>query len=626
MKWWESLLRRKEQETRLDKGLSFHIEQRVLDLRRSGLNEEEAQRRVRLEFGGMDQVKEDCRDARGARWIERFGCDARYAVRVLSRRRGFAATAILATAVGIATITVVFSIVHAVLLKSLPIDHIDRVVMLWQQDLGSGRDRISLSPAEFREYSTGPASFDSIAAIRGVSLNTTLGYQPVAVDGIEVTTNIFETLGIRLARGRAFGPAARGEAVISSEFWQKTLGGGEDVLGRVLTLRSGFAAGSSAEPLDGDYVVIGILPNNLKLPYRDAGIWIPLALHSQDPAAAGGLLTFGRLRPDVTLAQASSEVAATARHLQQLSPTRSKNLTTWLVPLRQEDIGDITPSLILLAVAAALSALIVCADVANMLLSTLLEREHELETRRALGATRGALLRQLLTEGTILALAGAGAGVLLAIWIVGVIARMAPASIPRLNSARVDGWALGVAVVAALAMAAAFSIAPALRSASGRRLTLRQGNTARGGRLREVLIVTEFALASVVLSGAGLVLASARAMEPAVIGYQPSRELTFRVALRQSKYALPQSRQQFFTSVLEHLRALPGVTAAGAVSILPQMDTNRNVELQVDAAGATRFERSSVRFRVATPGYFSSLGIRVLAGFAMPILPQGRLL
>jgi hypothetical protein len=290
-------------------------------------------------------------------------------MRMLFRRRGFALTAILATAVGIAAITAVFSIVHAVLLKSLPIDHIDRVVMLWQQDLSSGRDRITLSPAEFREYSAGPASFDSIAAIRGVSLNTTLGSQPVAVDGIEVTTKIFETLGIRFVQGRGLGPAARGEAVISSEFWQKTLGGGEDVLGRVLTLRGGFAVGSSAESLDGDYVVVGILPSNLKLPYRDAGIWIPLGLQSQDPLAAGGLLTFARLKPDVTLGQASSEVATTARHLQQMSPIQSRNLTTWLVPLRKEVIGDIAPSLILLAVAAALLAPIVCADVANMLLT-----------------------------------------------------------------------------------------------------------------------------------------------------------------------------------------------------------------------------------------------------------------
>ena len=549
--------------------------------------------------------------------------DVRYAIRIFSRRPGFTAVAVLALALGISSTTTVFSVVNAVLLSSLPVEHLDRLVMLWQQDLTTGRDRITVSPTEYREYASGQTSFDALAALRGVSLSVSLGDVPSAAEGIQVTPNFLETLGIKPLRGRGFnqaGATAAGqEALVTYEFWQRGLGADSNVLGQVLTLRAGFTgAAPRANPIDGPYVIIGVLPPGLKLPYRAADIWIPLAPEYQAATGPGGLLVFARLKRGVTLAQASSDVGAAARRLSAQFPDRGTNMTAWLVTLRTEDIGDISPTLILLASSVALLSLIVCANIGNMLLSRLTERQRELAVRRALGASRLRVVQQLLTEAALLAAAGTVAGVLMAVWMTQAIALVGPATIPRVNDVRVDGWALAAALGTAFVMSLVFGLAPAFRiarSTAGNPLAQRGGSGAAIGRLQEVLVISEFALAFAVLVGAGLVVTSSRALETASVGYDPRNVLTFRVALPQAQYARPEMRAAFFEVLLDRLRALPGVAGAGAVNILPQMDTNRNVRFELDAGpGPAASEPPNARFRIATPGYFQSLGIRVLRG------------
>jgi predicted permease len=545
--------------------------------------------------------------------------DCRYAVRILLRRPAFTAVAVVAIAVGVAAVTAVFSLVNVVLIESLPLSHFERIVLVWQQDLTTGRDRITLSPFEFQEYRRA-RSFDAMGAARGVRLNVLSGATPMAVSGLQVTPELLDGLGITPVLGRGF--TARGdepEALVTYEFWQTHLGADPAILGRTLSIRSGSTPElETAQHIDGPHIVVGVLPRRLSLPYRAADIWIPLrSEHAEASNAVGGLLVFGRLAPAVTLAAASHETAAIAAGLLAQVPGRNRNLEAWLVSLRDETVGDITPTLILLSAAVALLSLIVCANIGNMLLSRLAERQRELAIRSALGATRGRVLRQLLTESAVLGMAGGIVGLPVASSMTRAVAATGPATIPRLADLTLDWRALAVAVLASLLMSLAFGLLPALRiiRARGTNLAQRTGNTAEVGRLRELFTIAEFALAFVVLVGAGLVFASSRALEAAPVGYDPTRSLTLRVSLPRDAYAGAAQRAAFFNRLFDRLRALPGVTHAGAVSILPQMDTNRTIQFDLDGGttGATS-EQPSARFRVATPDYFESLGIRVVKG------------
>lgn len=285
--------------------------------------------------------------------------------------------------------------------------------------------------------------------------------------------------------------------------------------------------------------------------------------------------------------------------------------------LRNEVVGDVTPTLILLSAAVALLGLIVSANIGNMLLSRLAERQRELAVRRALGATRGRLVQQLLTESAALGTTSGLVGLILSYWMTRGLAAAGPATIPRVGDVHLDIWTLMVGVLASVLMSIAFGLLPALRivRARGNQLSQRTGNTTEVGRLRELLTIAEFALAFIVLVGAGLVFVSSRALEATSVGYDPTSCLTLRVSLPQDGYARPEQRAAFFETLLDRFGALPGVAHAGAVSILPQMDTNRTLEFDLDsAAPGVSPDRPSARLRVATPGYFESLGIRVVRG------------
>jgi putative ABC transport system permease protein len=548
--------------------------------------------------------------------------DGRFAVRAFRRRPLFTSVAVVAIAIGVASLTTVFSLLNAVLIRALPLSRFEDVVMVWQQDLTTGRDRMTLSAMEWQAYGR-TRSFDAVAAIRGVRLSIGTGGTPLAVSGLQISSELFNTLGVTPILGRGLSrsrEAATDEVVITSEFWRTHFGADPAVLGRALTIRAGFTADPDAlRFIDGTRLVVGVLPDGVSLPYRAADVWLPLPPQVETVAsgASAGLLVFARLAPGVTLPAASAETATIARRLLAQFPERNPHVESRLVTLREEVVGDVTPTLILLSAAVMLLSLIVCANVGNMLLSRLTERQREITVRRALGATRGRLVQQLLTESVVLGASGGALGVLLSYWLLRALATAGPATIPRVGDLRLDLWTLGAAVVASIVMSIVFGLLPALRivRTRGNQLAQRSGNTAQAGRLREWLTIAEFALAFMVLVGAGLVYVSARALETTSVGYDPTSSLTLRVALPQDGYARPEQRAAFFETLLDRFGGLPGVTHAGAVSILPQMDTNRTLAFDLDsAASGAAPDRPSARFRVATPGYFESLGIRVVQG------------
>jgi putative ABC transport system permease protein len=639
---WKAEVRRRirrvplagERQAAIVEEIAQDLEARYAGLLQNGMDDLAARAQVlgELDSGpGLDYYLSDLErrsspvssrlDGRGSA-VESLHQDCRFAVRAFRRRPLFTAVAVAAIAIGVASLTTVFSLLNTVLIRALPLSRFDDIVMVWQQDLTTGRDRMTLSGREWQAYGRA-RSFDAVAAIRGLRLSVGTGSTPLAASGIQVSSALFDTLGVTPILGRGLSrsnEAATDEVVITSEFWRNHFGADPAILGRALTIRAGFTADpdGAARFIDGPRLVVGVLPDGLSLPYRAADVWLPLPPQAEtDASASAGLLVFARLAPGVTLPAASAETATIARGLLAQFPERDPHVESRLVTLREEVVGDVTPTLILLSAAVMLLSLIVCANVGNMLLSRLTERQREITVRRALGATRGRLVQQLLTESVVLGAAGGAVGVLLSHWLLRGLATAGPATIPRVGDLRLDLWTLGAAVVASILMSIVFGLLPALRIVRmrGNQLAQRSGNTAEAGRLRELLTIAEFALAFVVLVGAGLVYVSSRALETTSVGYDPTSSLTLRVALPQDGYTRPEQRAAFFETLLDRFGALPGVTHAGAVSILPQMDTNRTLAFDLDsAASGASPDRPSARFRVATPGYFESLGIRVVRG------------
>lgn len=563
------------------------------------------------------------RAATGGGELQDLAGDVRYALRRLGKRPSYAASTILVLALAVGAGTAVFSMVHAVLLRTLPFSHFDRLVILWGQDLLSGRDRITLSPREYEEYARSTRSFGALGAVRGVGLTAEVDGAPVALAGVQATASLLPTLGLEPALGRSFTEAEVREgarvALLGHELWLRAFGGDPSAIGRTVSLRAGFTgAGADAGRTDSTYSIVGVLPPGARLPYRDAEIWLPLTLDASELARPiGGLVVFARLRPAVSLRAAQADAAAVARRLAVELPERNRNVTAWLVTLREEDVGDITPTLTMLVTAVALLSLILCANLGSMIGSRLLERQREISVRSALGAGRGRIARHLLVESAVLGAGGAMLGPIVAWWLTRGLTLFGPPTIPRLGEVRVDAAALLVALVLAIGMTLLFGVAPAWRVARIRpsELSLRAGSAPGGRRLGSSLVAAEVALGFVVLVGAALVVGSALALERAPLGYDPRGVLTFRVTLPQAAYADAERRGAFHRELLGQLRALPAVDAAGAVSILPQMDTNRSSDFELDGRSVPPDEAAaSARFRVATPGYFDALGIPVLRG------------
>jgi len=553
--------------------------------------------------------------------------DVRYAFRLIRKRPLFTAFAVLATGLGIGFNVAVFSIADAVLLHGLPVRDEDRLVMLWEQDLASDRDRITLSPLEFREYQQGGSgAFEQVAAVEPASF-TLLGSElPLEVDGARASVNLFDTLGVRAELGRLFladeeRPGRGAVAILSYAFWQNHFGGDRRVLGQTLRLETGITASQagSQQPPAGSFTVVGVLPPGLDLPlYAGVDLWTPLAIASGElPRLQGGLRAVGRLRHEVTLQQAAAELAPIARRLSRETPERLRNVSMALIPLREDESGYLRPTILTLLIGVGMVLLIVCANVANLLLGRVAERQQEVAVRRALGAGRRRLLRQLLTESAVLGLLGAAAGLGFAVLGTRLFTVFGPSRIPRWQQIRLDAPALAVAVAIALVTVLLFGLLPALQAARPDRQDLlrrRRGDAGRAGRrARRLLVAGELALAFLVCVSAGVMAKSMLAMQHVALGFDPRHVLTTRVALSRARYAERERRSAFFRSLLEQARALPGVTAAGGINIPPLMDADLFVPVAVEGRADPQ-HLPVVRLRGVTPGLFAGLGTRVLAG------------
>ncbi len=573
MNWWQRLLHRSEMEEKLDKELRFHLEQHTKEMIARGFSPEEARRRARLSLGGPEQVKQECRDARGTRWLEDFGQDFRYAMRMLRHRPGFAAVAILTLALGVGASTVMFTVVNGVLLRPLPYPEPDRLVVVhghsdsWRSDL-FGEQNVSYPDfldcqRDSRSLALAGSLFDG-GTISGAGL-------PEYVDLREITWNLFSVLQANLGQGRAFLPeedrtGAAPVMILGYSFWQRHFWGRPDVLGASLSLD------------DKLYTVIGIAPSGFRLRDSEPDVMTPLGQDTAKFLQSRGAHPVGvvaRLQPGATLTTAQAELRLIGRDLAQQYKDTNADRSFVVQPLRP-DTGDVGPTLWLLLGAVGLVLLIACTNVASLLLARAISRERELAMRVALGAGRGRLVRQCLTESAVLGLFGGALGVCLAALGFRPFVALWPGTLPRVEEVQLDWRVLFFALVVSLLSGFLFGLAPALRAPVHKlELVLRGGGRGVAGssrRMHSSFVVSELALAVVLLVSAGMLgrtLLHLSSLDP---GVNVRNVLVTRMALSPGTLADPAKTRAAWKDVLERARRVPGVQSVATVDTFPMRE------------------------------------------------------
>ena len=615
MNWWQRLLHRSEMEEKLDKELRFHLEQHTKELIARGFSPGDAQRRARLSLGGPEQVKEECRDARGTRWLEDFGQDFRYAMRMLRHRPGFAAVAILTLALGIGASTVMFTVVNGVLLRPLPYPEPDRLVAVhghsdgWKTDL-FGEQNVAYPDfldcqRDSRSLTLAGSLFDG-GTISGAGL-------PEYVDLREITSNLFSVLKVNLGQGRAFLPeedrtGAALVMILGYSFWQRHFGGRPDVLGASLSLD------------DKLYTVIGIAPSGFRLRDSEPDVMTPLGQNTAKFLQSRGAHPIGvvaRLQPGATLTTAQAELRLIGRDLAQQYKDTNADRGFVVQPLRP-DIGDVGPTLWLLLGSVGLVLLIACTNVASLLLARAISRERELAMRVALGAGRGRLVRQCLTESAVLGLCGGLLGVCLAALGFRPFVALWPGTLPRVEEVQLDWRVLFFALLVSLMSGFLFGLAPALRAPVHKlELVIRGGGRGVAGssrRMHSSFVVSELALAVVLLVSAGMLgrtLLHLSSLDP---GVNVRNVLVSRMALSPGTLADAAKTRVAWKDVLERARRVPGVQSVATVDTFPMRegDNEQGYWTSADMPPGNRLPFALMT--CVSPDYLKVMGISLRHG------------
>jgi putative ABC transport system permease protein len=574
------------------------------------LTPEAARRAALIETGGVEQVKEEVRDVRAGAAIDVLRRDVRFGVRSLIKTPAFTVAATIALALGIGATTAILSVVNGVLLRPLPYADGDRLVVI----LHNGRNPVA--PGNVIDWRQQTHSFTDIAAAEYWSANLTGTDQPENVLGLRMSAGMFPLLGVQPLSGRVF---AQGEdiagndrvAVITYGLWQRRFGGDRGIVGREVSF-------------DGNpYTIIGVMPQSFQFaPFwaTHAEVFVALPLNASAGNRGGqSLRAFARLRPGVTLQQAQADLAAVTARLEQQFPGTNRNVT--VQSLKHKVVGDIQMPLLVLLVAVAFVLLIACANVAHMLLARAAFRQKELAIRTALGATQRRIVAQLLVESVLLALAGGVAGLLLAVWGVRALIAASPAIIPRVASVTIDGRVLLMTLLITAITSIVFGLMPALRAARVDLVdSFKDGDRGategqRKSRLRSALVASEFALALVLLVGAGLMIRSFSALRSFDPGFDPRNVVTMTISVAGTKLDVPAARPAFFNDALARIRAIPGVESAGYINHLPIAGDQWGFPFVVEGQPKPKSgDAPTAAYRVVVPGYFRAMRIPVLRG------------
>jgi predicted permease len=611
MTWWHRLRHRRQMEEQLEKELRFHVDEHVTDLINRGHSPEEARRLARIALGGPEQVKEECRDARGTRWFEDLVHDIRYAFRALRQNKGFAAVALLTLALGTGATTLMFTVINGVLLKPLAYPSPETLLSLqeqtnWSSQFGS---LWAFTYPNFLDCKRDARSLD-MAAWRFVGgIVSGLG-EAEYINGRQVSANLFSVLGVPLLQGRAFlpeedQPGAEPVAIISSNLWQR-YGASSTALGMPVVF-------------DGrTYTVIGIAPPDLRLG-GVPDIFIPLGQDISPGMLNRGihsLLVWARLRSNATLTDARAELAVIGRRLAQQYPESNRGRTFIADPLRP-NVDNVRSTLWLLLGAVSLVLLIACANIASLFLARSVSRERELAVRAALGAGGGRLVRQCLTESAVLALSGGALGILLATVGVRPFITFWPGSLPRAEEIQIDWQVLAFSLAVSLASGMIFSLAPSLRLRSlDLEHTLRAGGRSIAGsrRLHTGFVIAEMSLAVVLLVSAGMLgrtLLHLSSLDP---GLNLQNVVTARVALSPGTLSDASRTRASWQDVLDRARQLPGVQAVAMVDTVPMRQGNNPIGYRTSAAEVPRNEQPLALANSVSPDYLDVMSIPLRRG------------
>jgi predicted permease len=612
--WLRATLRRGRLESEMDAELRFHLEARAQDWTRSGVPLDEAQRRARLEFGGVESVKEECRQARGVSLLDHLQKDLRFAVRMLRRNPGFTAIAVLTLALGIGANTAIFSVINSVLLEPLPYRDPDRLVRIFSSPQSTGAN-YSTSGEDYQDWVADNHCFESMTLFSGTQNYNASGVgESETILVTNAQDNFFSVLGAEPQFGRVFRPgedlrATAHIAVLSFGFAARHFGSAADALGK--TVRLDFKP----------YTVIGVMPPTFNYP-ESSEAWIPLDMSLEVTGRRGNYSynTLARLKPGVTLAQARTDMSGVAARLAQEFPITNTDEGTHLMPLKERLTGDARPQLLVLLGAVALVLLVACTNVANLLLARATVRQREIALRSALGASRGRLVRQLLTESILLSFAGALLGLGGAWWLIRFAQTVKTLPLPKQNPMRLDETVLLFTMSISLLVGILFGLAPALEASRPDLIEeLRSCAHSVAGRsswrltLRNALVVGEIAASLALLVGAGLLLRTFARMRNADIGVRTQHVLTAAVVLPETKYHVLGDRRSFYDRLLERVQHIPGVQVAALSQAIP-LEGSHSFTAKLAGDLDPRHPGLGVNVNFVSPDYFRLFGIPFLAG------------
>jgi putative ABC transport system permease protein len=603
-------------ENELDREVQSHLQMLADENLRAGMTPDEAHRAARIEIGGVEQLKEQVREERLGNWLNSVFSDCRFALRQFRKSPAFTLVAILTLALGIGANTAIFSILHTVLLRPLPYPHAERLVKADVYDVKSGDFYGNTSYPDFQDLREQNHVFDHLAAYEEKTFNLAGISQPEHVKGDVVSQDFFETLGVPPFEGQSFAPGQNQEAVVLSyALWSRAFASDPRAIGSSITL-DGYS-----------YVITGVMPPGFQFPDPQTELWALITPARPDLReeilARGnlGISVVGRINAQASLSQAQAAMDMIASGLAQKYPASNRDLGVRLVPLQEEIAGKFRPALLILMGSAALVLLIACANIGTLLLSRSAARQPEMAIRSSLGASRGRILAQLLTESLLLALFGGALGALLAFSLMRVLVAWAPQEIPRISTAHINLPVLGFTGFISLLAGIVFGLAPAWQMAHGNlNESLQQAGRSSQTRkpVAQAMVIAEFALSLILLTAAGLLGKSLLLLSQVDPGFRTDHLLTvevYRSMSDESRDANWKNWTGFYERLLARIQTLPGVEAAGATLALPMQGRSWNVGFKIDGQTyGSLMDQPQAEARIVSNNYFDVMKIQLRSG------------
>ena len=603
---WTRFFRRRYWDQERAHELDAYLEAETDENIARGMSPGEARYAAHRKLGNTTLIREEIYHMNSFDWLETLWQDLRFALRILRKNPGFTAVAVITLALGIGANTAMFSVVYAVLLRPLPFKDSGRLVMVWATWAKRGEQRINVSPADFADWKEQSQTLEQMMAMWTSGGLITINGEPAAIPAMRVSSDFFDGLGVRPARGRTFSPeeqARKGYRVVilSDSFWRR-LGGDPALIGKTIQI--------NREP----WTVIGVMPPGFDFPSMDDA-WFPLpqdALEGQQ-RGDGNLQVIAKLKPGVSIAQARSEMYTIAARLRQVYPKENGDIGTGanVVSLQEQTVGEVRRALLVLLAAVACLLLIACANVANLMLARAAGRQREFALRRTLGASRWRVIRYVLAESTLLAMAGGGLGVAAAYWSVRAFVALDPVKLPRIQEVAVNPSILLFTLLVAVSTGVLCGVAPALRfSRPDLNETLKEGSERLGSqpsrtRVSGVLAIAQIAMSLMLLTSAGLLMGSFVRRVTVPLGFRPEGVLAVE---------LPWNVNPKIDELLERLRALPGVQSAGAATTFPHDLPGSWGPLEIEGHPLTLEQQPNAGVTAITSDYFRAAGMTLLSG------------